>query len=91
MSYVSIPYLYQILNQSPYNSMPINETFRNFGSEPGVQYISMNMMKFPTNITDFRLAIEYAINYQQLLSIFSYQGQDLAIEYLGPSSYGTLT
>ncbi|PVU74570.1 peptide ABC transporter permease [Sulfolobus sp. SCGC AB-777_G06] len=86
MSYVSIPYIYQILNQSPYNSMPINETFRNFGSEPGVLYISMNMMKFPTNITDFRLAIEYAINYQQLLSIFSYQGQDLAIEYLGPIS-----
>ncbi|WP_420824485.1 ABC transporter substrate-binding protein [Stygiolobus azoricus] len=86
MSYVSIPYLYQILNQSPYNSIPINETFRNYGATPGVLYISMNMMKFPTNITDFRLAIEYAINYQQLLSIFSYQGQDLAIEYLGPIS-----
>gem|GEM_PF-4167145 len=46
----------------------------------------MNMMKFPTNITDFRLAIEYAINYQQLLSIFSYQGLDLAIKYLGTIS-----
>jgi ABC-type transport system substrate-binding protein len=52
----------------------------------------MNTQKFPTNITDFRLAIEHAINYSQLLSLFSYNGKELASEFLGPISpqYGKL-
>ncbi|MBB5254525.1 ABC transporter substrate-binding protein [Sulfurisphaera ohwakuensis] len=86
ISYVSIPYLGQILGQKPYSVLPLNVTFRNFGAEPGVLYISMNMEQFPTNITDFRLAIVHAINYQQLLQIFSYNGKILAAEYLGPIS-----
>ncbi|WP_369611605.1 ABC transporter substrate-binding protein [Sulfurisphaera javensis] len=86
ISYVSIPYLSQILGQSPYNTIPMNASFRNFGATPGVLYISMNMMQFPTNITDFRLAVVHAINYQQLLQIFSYNGKILAQEYLGPIS-----
>ncbi len=86
ISYISIPYLSQILSVSPYSIIPINASFRNFGSEPGVFYVSMNMQEFPTNITDFRLAMEYAINYSELLSIFSYSGKVLANEFLGPIS-----
>jgi len=86
ISYISIPYLSQILGTSPYNEIPMNASFRNFGAEPGVLYISLNTQKFPTNITDFRLAIEHAINYSTLLSIFSYNGKPLAAEFVGPIS-----
>ncbi|AWR96271.1 ABC transporter substrate-binding protein [Acidianus sulfidivorans JP7] len=86
ISYVSVPYLSQILGVSPYSVIPMNASFRNFGSTPGVLYISMNTQKFPTNITDFRLAIVHAINSEQLLNLFSYNGKPLAIEYLGPIS-----
>ncbi|AWR95887.1 ABC transporter substrate-binding protein [Acidianus brierleyi] len=86
ISYISIPYLSQILGAYPYNTIPMNSSFINFGSEPGVFYVSMNMEQYPTNITDFRLAMEYAVNYSALLSIFSYNGKPLASEFLGPIS-----
>ncbi|MQL54335.1 ABC transporter substrate-binding protein [Acidianus ambivalens] len=86
ISYISIPYLSQILGTPPYNEIPENATFVNFGAEPGVLFIAMNTQKFPTNITNFRLAIEHAINYSALLSIFSYNGKPLACEFLGPIS-----
>ena len=41
---------------------------------------------FPTNITDFRLALEYATNYSALMSPYIYNGTPLAVESLGPIS-----
>ncbi|MQL54336.1 ABC transporter substrate-binding protein [Acidianus ambivalens] len=92
ISYVSIPYLGQVLNQYPYSKINESQVFYSLGILPGVQFIAMNTQKFPTNITDFRLAIEHAINYSQLLSLFSYNGKELASEFLGPISpqYGKL-
>ncbi|MCI2414140.1 MAG: ABC transporter substrate-binding protein [Candidatus Aramenus sp.] len=87
ISYVSIPYLDQIYNGYQYRSeVSFNQVFLNLGYQPAVFYLSLNMQVFPTNITAFREAIAYAINYSQLLQIFNYHGQTLAIEYLGPIS-----
>ena len=88
ITYVSVPYLGQILGQKPYSELPLNATFKNFGAEPAVFYISMNTQKFPTNITAFRLAIVHAINYQQLMNLFTYNGTVLATMYVGPISPG---
>ncbi|ARM75390.1 ABC transporter substrate-binding protein [Acidianus manzaensis] len=86
LSYISVPYLSQILGASPYSKLPINASLVNLGSQPGVLFISMNTQEFPTNITDFRLALEYAINYTALLEMFQYKGVTLASEFLGPIS-----
>jgi len=80
MSYVGIPFLQQIVEK--YNVSPIHI----FGSLPGVDFISMNSQKYPTNITDFRLAIEHAINYEQLIGLFNFSGKPLAVLPLGPIS-----
>jgi len=60
-----------------------------FGYMPaGVLYISMNNARWPTNITDFRLAVVHAINSTALL--YTYYSpllhKLLAEEYLGPSN-----
>ncbi|WP_338598562.1 ABC transporter substrate-binding protein [Sulfolobus tengchongensis] len=90
ITYVSIPFLNQILGRPPYTN--ISSVFYNFGVLPGVQFISMNTELYPTNITDLRLAIVHAINYSELLSLFNYNGKILAILPLGPISpqYGQL-
>jgi ABC-type transport system substrate-binding protein len=48
--------------------------------------LSMNTQRWPTNITDFRLAIEYAINYSALLYTYysPLLNTTLATYYLGP-------
>ncbi|BDB99567.1 ABC transporter substrate-binding protein [Saccharolobus caldissimus] len=88
ITYVSIPYLNQILQYYKNSS----EVFYNFGVLPGVSFISMNTQKYPTNITDLRLAIVHAINYSALMQLFEYNGKSLAILPLGPISpqYGKL-
>ncbi|MHB8359204.1 MAG: ABC transporter substrate-binding protein [Thermoplasmataceae archaeon] len=86
ISYVSSSYIGQIAGASPFKGLPLNTSFKNFGAEPGVFYISLNTQVFPTNITDFRLALEYATNYSALMSPFIYNGTPLAVQSLGPIS-----
>ncbi|WP_338604252.1 ABC transporter substrate-binding protein [Sulfolobus tengchongensis] len=87
ISYVSVPFLQQMYSSYQYNKyVGFNQIFANLGYEAAVFYLSLNMQVFPTNITAFRQAIAYAINYSALLSIFKYQNETLAINYLGPIS-----
>ncbi|WP_409349241.1 ABC transporter substrate-binding protein [Saccharolobus sp. A20] len=87
ISYVSLPFLQQMYSAYEYNKyVSFNQVFLNLGYQAAVFYLSLNMQVFPTNITPFRQAIAYAINYSALLSIFKFQNQTLAINYLGPIS-----
>ncbi|MEM3939184.1 MAG: ABC transporter substrate-binding protein [Saccharolobus sp.] len=87
ISYVSLPFLQQMYSSYEYNKyISFNQIFLNLGYEAAVFYLSLNMQVFPTNITQFRQALAYAINYSSLLSLFKYQNETLAIEYLGPIS-----
>jgi len=85
ISYVSVPYISQ-MESSYYNSSASSAILDNLGETPGVFYISMNEQVFPTNITDFRLALEHAVNYTDLLDLYSVKGNILAKEFLGPIS-----
>ncbi|MCY0859867.1 MAG: ABC transporter substrate-binding protein, partial [Sulfolobaceae archaeon] len=86
ISYVSVPFIGQMYSGYKYKGVPFSAIFKNFGATPGVYFISMNTLEYPTNITDFRLALEYAINYSALLHIYSFNGTTLAVEFLGPIS-----
>ncbi|BBG23446.1 ABC transporter substrate-binding protein [Sulfuracidifex tepidarius] len=85
ISYVSVPSITQ-MESGYYNSSASSSILDNLGVTPGVFYISMNEQVFPTNITDFRLALEHAVNYTALLDLYSSNGQILAKEFLGPIS-----
>jgi len=64
-----------------------NQMFDELGYPPGFNYLGMNTQVFPTNITDFRLAIVHAINYTEILErLYTYNGQTLAEEFLGSVS-----
>ena len=90
ISYVSIPFfnqMYQAYQYKQYYSF--NQIFDELGYPPGFNYLGMNTQIFPTNITDFRLAIVHAINYTEILDkLYTYNGQPLAEEFLGPVSPG---
>lgn len=59
----------------------LSDVVRNYGGSDFAAYLGLNSQRFPTNITDFRLAVTYAMNYSQLAKT--------EIEYNG-SSYGSL-
>jgi len=86
ISYVSIPSLGAIYDGYQYKSyVPFSAIFENEGMQPGVNYISFNTQVFPTNITDFRLALVHAVNYSQIISsIYTFNGTVLAGMYVGP-------
>ncbi len=86
ISLVSPSYIGEIAGVSPYKSLPFDSYFRDFGSQPSVFYVAMNTQVYPTNITDLRLAMEYATNYTALLKTYEYNGHILANESLGPIS-----
>jgi peptide/nickel transport system substrate-binding protein len=46
----------------------------------------MNTQRFPTSITDFRLALAYSVNYSALDQSYYYGNDYLANNYLGPVS-----
>ncbi|WP_075057204.1 ABC transporter substrate-binding protein [Thermogymnomonas acidicola] len=60
--------------------------------EAGALYISLNVQRFPTNNTNFRAALYYAMNYSAQLALYdnNYNGSPLAYMELGPisPSYG---
>ncbi|BDB99757.1 ABC transporter substrate-binding protein [Saccharolobus caldissimus] len=88
ISYVSLPFLQQMYSSYQYNKyVGFNQIFENAGYEAAVYFISLNTETFPTNITAFRLALVYGINYTELLQLFKLpNGQIGATEYLGPIS-----
>jgi len=66
-----------------------DQIFKNFGPNPGFYYLSMNTQKYPTNNVNFRLAIEHAINYTQMLDeSLNFNGSvlgQLMVEPVSPS------
>ncbi|WP_054850150.1 ABC transporter substrate-binding protein [Vulcanisaeta sp. JCM 14467] len=90
LSYVSSPFLSQVYSAwSPYNQYlpPTSIVHISWDLTPEcIMMFSMNTQRWPTNITDFRLAIEHAINYTALL--YTYYSPllnvTLAKLYLGP-------
>jgi peptide/nickel transport system substrate-binding protein len=88
ISYVSIPYLGQLYDSYQYRStVPFDAVFRDFGFQPISTAFQMNTQRFPTNITDFRLAVVHAVNMSQMLSaLFTYNATQLGQLYLGPIS-----
>ncbi len=90
ISYVSPPFLDQVYTAWPYSKyLPPQSIILLLGYQPaGVLYISMNTQEWPTNCTDFRLAVVHAINYTALLYTYysPLLNTTLAELYLGPSN-----
>lgn len=66
---------------------------RNFGGQDFTYYLGMNSQRYPTNITDFRKAVFYAMNYSELAQTEIYfNGTSYGQTILGPAapSYGAL-
>ncbi|WP_449462375.1 ABC transporter substrate-binding protein [Tardisphaera miroshnichenkoae] len=85
LSYVSIPSFNTIYQGYEYKGVPFSAIFNNQGMQASVTTINMNCQIFPTNITDFRLALVHAINYSAIISsIYTYNGTPLAQMYVGP-------
>ena len=86
LSYVSIPAFNSLYGGYQYKQyVPFSKVFENEGMQPGVGYIALNTQVYPTNITDFRLALVHAVNYTQIIdSIYAFNGTALAGMYVGP-------
>jgi peptide/nickel transport system substrate-binding protein len=69
------------------NEYNISQLTYNGGYAASFQYVASNTQQWPTNITDFRLAIAHALNNsQQIQDVWTnpLTGQPLAENYLGP-------
>jgi ABC-type transport system substrate-binding protein len=86
ISYLPIRYAPQVYSAYVYrNIYTFNQIFRNLGLSTGFFYLSMNTQLYPTNNTDFRLAIEHAVNYTELLySSYYFNGTLYGANYVGP-------
>ena len=86
LSYVSIPSFNAIYQGYEYKDVVSFKTiFADEGLGIGGSFLRLNTQIFPTNITDFRLAIAHAINYSQIISsVYTYNGTPLAQMYVGP-------
>lgn len=86
ISYVEFPLLGQMWDSYKYKQYTsFDQIFDNFNLSLGTYWLSMNMQKYPTNITDFRYAVVHAINYTQLLDqTQSFNGTVYAANYVGP-------
>lgn len=90
ITYVDPPFLGQLYSAwSPFNQyLPPTSIIHLYPqlTPACIMMLSMNTQKWPTNITDFRLAIEHAINYSALLYTYysPLLNKTLAELYLGP-------
>jgi peptide/nickel transport system substrate-binding protein len=86
IGYVELSLLGQFYNQFKYkNVFSLSQVIQNFGAGPNTFFIPLNFGKYPTNNTDFRLAIVHSINYTQLLDqTYSYNGTVYGQNFLGP-------
>jgi len=79
--------LYQSYNYSAY--FTFNQLLHGLGYYLEETGIGLNGQVFPTNITDFRLAIVHAVNYSNLLTqVFSVNGIQLAQLFQPPAPPG---
>ncbi|WP_393972000.1 ABC transporter substrate-binding protein [Oxyplasma meridianum] len=94
MSEVSASYLGSIIGVSPFtSSVPVSSYFKNVGATPAAFDLSMNNFISPTNNSNVREGIWYAINYTALDHPFYYKLSNgttelLAQNYIGPISPG---
>ncbi|MGC9175106.1 MAG: ABC transporter substrate-binding protein, partial [Thermoprotei archaeon] len=90
LSFVSIPYFGDIYSGYEYaHEVPFSAILNNKGLTPGVGYIALNNQVFPTNITDFRLALVHAVNYTDIIhTILTFNGTAYGGMYVGPISPG---
>lgn len=86
ISYEDFTLLGQLWNAYKYKQYAtFDQIFDNFGEGPNTQMFAMNTAKYPTNNTDFRLAVVHAINYTQLLDeSYSFNGTVYGETFLGP-------
>ncbi len=69
------------------NQYNVSQILDQLGYAPSFYYTASNTQVFPTNITDFRLAVAHALNNtEQIQDVFTnpLTGQALAENYLGP-------
>jgi peptide/nickel transport system substrate-binding protein len=88
ISWVAPPYIQQMYNAYNYKSQyPINDILLNSGYAASFFYVASNTQVFPTNITDFRLAVAHAVNMsEEIQDTYTnpINGQPLAENYMGP-------
>ena len=75
------------------NWFKFNQIVTDVGPGDGSFYLGMNSQRFPTNITDFRQAIVWSMNYTELVQTGLYfNGTAYGSEILGPATptYGSL-
>ena len=86
ISYVDFTLLGQLWSAYKYKQYTtFNQIFDNFGAGPNTEMFAMNTQRFPTNNTDFRLAVVHAINYTQLLDAsYTFNGTVYGQTFLGP-------
>ena len=88
ISWVAPPFLQQMYNAYKYKSQyTINQLLDIGGYAPSFFYVASNTQVYPTNITDFRLAVAHSINMSQEIAdtlTNPINGQPLAENYLGP-------
>lgn len=81
----SFSQLYDAYNYK--SAYTFNDLFDSLGYATAFWYLSMNTQRYPTNITDFRLAIVHAVNTTEQLDtdyVNSINGQIIGENYLGP-------
>jgi ABC-type oligopeptide transport system, periplasmic component len=88
IAYTPIPSFNQLYSSYMYrSSVPFKDIFSDYGFQPLETGFQMNTQKFPTNITDFRLAVVHAVNLTQILdTLYVFNGSVLGQLYLGPVS-----
>lgn len=88
ISYVSPTFIGQMYSSYHYSSeYTLPQVLSVLGTAPGFNYLGMNTQLYPTNITDFRLALVHAINYTKIFdTLYVYKGITLGSEFLGPVS-----
>jgi peptide/nickel transport system substrate-binding protein len=86
IGYVELSLFGQFYNQFKYKSeFSLNQIVQNFGAGPNTFILPMNVGKYPTNNTDFRLAMVHSINYTQLLDqTYSFNGTVYGQNFVGP-------
>jgi ABC-type oligopeptide transport system substrate-binding subunit len=89
ISAVDFPVLGQMWSAYKYKQYTsFDQVLVDLGGGPNSYWIIMNPGKYPTNNTDFRLAVVHAINYTQLLEPYTFNGTVYAAGYLGPLNPG---
>jgi peptide/nickel transport system substrate-binding protein len=88
MTWVGPSFFSQLYDNYQYKSQyNISQILDLAGYAPSYQYVASNTQQYPTNITDFRLAVAHALNNsEQIQDVWTnpITGQALAENYLGP-------